>query len=67
MVEDEGDVFAAPTRQEAAAARYREEDDRLALLARLVRPDTCREERTRLYAMSTSELESLVHETFETS
>jgi hypothetical protein len=63
----EDDVFAAPTRQEAAAARYREEDYRLALLARLVRPDTCREERTRLYAMSTSELESLVHETFETS
>jgi phage/plasmid-associated DNA primase len=63
----EGDVSAAPTRQEAAAARYREEDYRLALLARLVTADTGREERTRLYAMSTSELESLVHETFETS
>jgi hypothetical protein len=61
----EGDVSAAPTRQEAAAARYREEDYRLALLARLVTPDTGREERTRLYAMETSELERLV--TIETS
>jgi hypothetical protein len=48
-----------PTRQEAAAARYREEDYRLALLARLVTADTGREERTRLYAMETSELERL--------
>jgi P4 family phage/plasmid primase-like protien len=56
---------SATTRQEAAAARYREEDYRLALLARLVRPDTGREERSRLYAMSTTDLERLV--TIETS
>jgi P4 family phage/plasmid primase-like protien len=54
------------TRQEAAAARYREEDYRLALLARLVTADTGREERSRLYAMETSELEALVHETIGT-
>jgi hypothetical protein len=62
----EDDVSAAPTRQEVAAARHREEDYRLALLAKLIIPDTPREERTRLYTMSTSELEALVHETFET-
>jgi hypothetical protein len=49
------------SRQEAAAARYREEDYRLALLARLVTADTGREERTRLYAQETSELEALVY------
>jgi hypothetical protein len=49
----------APTRQEAASTRYREEDYRIALLARLVTPDTGREERTKLYGMDTSELERL--------
>jgi hypothetical protein len=56
----------APTRQEAAAARYREEDYCVALLAKLITPDTSKEERTRLYAMETSELEALVHETIGT-
>jgi putative DNA primase/helicase len=57
----QGSCVTSVTRQEAAAARYREEDYRLALLARLVRPDTGREERARMYAQETSELEALVY------
>jgi putative DNA primase/helicase len=60
-VEDGGEGSATPTRQEAAADRYRDEDYRLALLARLVTADTEREERSRLYQLETSELEALVY------
>jgi hypothetical protein len=57
----------APTRQKAAAARYAEEDYRIALLAKLISPDTGREERAILYRQDTSVLEALAHETIETS
>jgi hypothetical protein len=52
---------AKTTHQERAAARNREEDYRIALLVKLITPDTPRDERTRLYAMDTSELGFLVY------
>jgi hypothetical protein len=52
---------AKTTHQERAAAQKREEDYRIALLAKLITPDMGRNERTRLYEMDTSELESLVY------
>jgi hypothetical protein len=56
----------APTRQEASAARYAEEDYRIKLLAKLITPDMGREERAILYRQDTSVLEALAHETIGT-
>ena len=48
------------TRVELAAQRYKQEDERIALLARIIMPDTPREERMRLYGLPTDELRFLV-------